>query len=135
MVMAKYLADTNVLIDHLRHKEGPATSFLLEYKPTISATTVAELIEGSKDGRELKNVERLCGSLMVLPIDLTTCKTAISLMYKFFLSHNLKFMDALIAATTLEHRLTLVTANVKHFSFIKGLKLIDWKKMTVDKVL
>lgn len=126
--MVKYLADTNVLIDHLRQKGGPATSFLLESIPDISAATIAELIEGSKDGRELRNVERLCSSLTILSIDLTVCKNAISLMYQFFLSHKLEFMDALIAATAVERGLELVTANTKHFSFIKGLKLTDWKK-------
>lgn len=128
--MAKYLADTNVLIDHLRHKESQATSFILESKPAISATTTAELIGGSKDVHELKGVERLCSSLTELPIDPKICTEAIDLMYRFFLSHNLKFLDALIAATAREHNLTLVTANVKHFSFIKGLKLMDWKKMS-----
>lgn len=126
--MAKYLADTNVLIDHLRHKESPATSFILESKPAISVATTAELIGGSKDAHELKSVERLCGSLAELSIDSKICRQAIDLMYRFFLSHTLKFMDALIAATAMENKLTLVTANVKHFGFIKGLKLMDWKK-------
>lgn len=126
--MAKYLADTNVLIDHLRHKESPATSFILESKPAISVATTAELIGGSKDTHELKSVERLCSSLAELPIDPKICRQAIDLMYRFFLSHNLKFLDALIAATAMEYHLTLVTANFKHFSFIKGLKLMDWKK-------
>lgn len=133
--MANYLADTNVLVDHLRHDGGPATSFLLDSIPAISSTTAAELIEGTKNTQGLKDVERLCNSLTVLPIDSQACGTAIRLMYSSFLSHHLKFLDALIAATAMEHNLTLVTANVKHFSFIKGLKLTDWKKMMIDKTL
>lgn len=131
--MAKYLADSNVLIDHLRQKDSPATSFLLDFRPEISVATEAELIEGSNDNRELRNVQRLCDSLVILSIDTTICKTAINLMYRFFLSHKLEFMDALIAATAMENKLTLVTANVKHFAFIKGLKLMDWKKYKTQR--
>ena len=35
--------------------------------------------------------------------------------------------DALIAATALQHRLSLATSNVKHFKAVKGLKLNPFK--------
>ena len=124
--MANYLADTTVLIDHLRGNEN-AFAFLRQSFPVVSQVTVAELIQGVKDKQGLKAVEQALKSLELVPISGEISGQAISSMKKFFLSHNLRFLDALIAATAVEENLTLVTANVKHFSFIKGLKLEDWK--------
>jgi len=36
--------------------------------------------------------------------------------------------DILIAATALEHNLTIVTRNEKHFARIPGLKIANWSK-------
>ena len=37
--------------------------------------------------------------------------------------------DLLIAATAIIYKATLVTANTKHFSRFKGLKLEDWTEV------
>jgi hypothetical protein len=44
-------------------------------------------------------------------------------METMVLSHGLQMADALVAATGLEHGLTLLTANVKHFGSVDGLGL------------
>jgi tRNA(fMet)-specific endonuclease VapC len=36
--------------------------------------------------------------------------------------------DLIIAATVLENNRTLVTGNVRHFAWVPGLKLLDWRK-------
>lgn len=123
--MVPYLADTTVLIDHFRDVPG-ATTFLLSHRPAISVVSVGELIEGAKNKRNLREITILCGSLKVNFIDESTCRRAVDLMNAFFLSNHLEFLDALIAATAIERHLTLVTANTKHFSFIRGLKLKPW---------
>lgn len=123
--MAPYLADTTVLVDHFRDVQS-ATTFLLSQRPAISVVSVGELIEGAKNKRNLQEITILCGSLKVNFIDESICHRAVVLMNAFFLSNHLEFLDALIAATAIEHRLTLVTANTKHFSFIKGLKIKPW---------
>jgi predicted nucleic acid-binding protein len=48
---------------------------------------------------------------------------ATQLIDRYALSHGLRLADALIGATALEHQLTLLTANVKHFAPIEGLVL------------
>lgn len=37
-------------------------------------------------------------------------------------------IDLIIASTALIHDLTLVTANIKHFDWIPGLELENWRK-------
>lgn len=54
---------------------------------------------------------------------------SIKLMEEFRLSQGLLFLDALIAATSICNKLTLVTDNVKHFQFIKKLQLVPWKEV------
>lgn len=125
--MAKYLADTTLLVDHLREDER-AKEFLIDEAPSISQASVAELVEGAKNKFHLNQINLTISPLEVIPISENISSSAINSMLKYFLSHGLKFMDALIAATAMENKLTLVTANVKHFAFIKGLKLTDWKK-------
>ena len=41
----------------------------------------------------------------------------------YALSHSVQLGDALIAATALEHNLTVLTANTKHFGSIDRLRI------------
>ncbi|OGY19035.1 MAG: hypothetical protein A2900_00815 [Candidatus Chisholmbacteria bacterium RIFCSPLOWO2_01_FULL_50_28] len=129
--MEKYLVDTTVLVDHLRgsHK---ATSFLLKFFPSISHVTVAELIQGTENKREQQAVKQAIRDLNLLPITTSISNQAIALLSKFFLSHNLQFLDALIAATALEENLILITSNAKHFSSVKRLRILNWKDIEAE---
>jgi len=53
---------------------------------------------------------------------------ALTLLEKYTLSHHLLILDALIAATVIENKLTLVTGNYKHFSMIKKLPAQKWSQ-------
>lgn len=123
--MEKYLADTTVLIEHLRGNQQ-ARNFLLDSKVAISAVTIAELIQGTKVKSQLSTIEMAVNDLTIYSINENVNALAIDLMKKFFHSHHLLFMDALIAATAITFSLTLVTENIKHFQMIKGLELIPW---------
>jgi predicted nucleic acid-binding protein len=59
----------------------------------------------------------------VLPITPGISQRAADLIDALALSHSLRLADALIGATALEHGLTLITANTKHFAALKGLQL------------
>ncbi len=48
------------------------------------------------------------------------------------LSNGMRLADALIGATAIEHGLTLLSANAKHFSAVKGLRLnafLPWQAL------
>ncbi len=129
--MAKYLADTTILVDHLREVEA-AKEFLINEAPHISLTSIAELIEGAKNKSHLRQINKTVSRLDIIPINEKISSLAVGLMQEYFLSNHLEFLDALIAATAIEENLTLVTANVRHFSPIKGLKLMSWRNVTVN---
>lgn len=122
--MKSYLADTTVLVDHLRGNEK-ARLFLTESTPGISTVTIAELIQGSRNKNDLNVAMKLCTSLPELVIDKKIAHLALELMKQFYPSKGLRFLDALIAATALDKKLTLVTGNLKHFMFIKELSILS----------
>ncbi|MBI4991444.1 type II toxin-antitoxin system VapC family toxin [Candidatus Gottesmanbacteria bacterium] len=125
--MEKFLADTTLLVDHFRG-DVSAFNFLKNKSPYISHVTLAELIQEIKTKEMLQAVSDATSDLFILPINEAISQLGIDLMKKFFHSHHLEYLDALIAATAIEENLILVTANTKHFSFIKSLSLVDWKK-------
>ena len=126
--MTKYLVDTTVLIDSLRHGQT-ATQFLEAELPSISCVSAAELVEGCRDNHELASAKKLYSSLEIYPLYNDVSSRALELVEKYFLSKHLEFLDALIAATAININLTLVTSNAKHFSFIPNLKLTLWQKL------
>lgn len=125
--MNRYLADTTVLIEHLRGNKL-AKLFIEENIPYISTVTIAEVIQGSKDKRDLAAALRLCGSLNEAEITGKISKRAIKFLQNYHISHGLYFLDAIIASTAIENKLILVTGNLKHFQFIKELKIIPHKE-------
>ena len=123
----KYIADTTVLIEHLRGNPK-AKSFLEEFHPAISIISRAELIQGVTNQTELKTAQNLCKNFTEIGISEKTSQLALTLLERYFLSHNLKFLDALSAATSLSENCILITANAKHFVFIPNLLTISWKE-------
>ena len=114
--MAQVLIDTDVLVDHLRgHKRLVAGKDDLH----VSAVTHAELSSGR--GAEKGRIRRLLQPMVGLPVDDAVAVRAGRLRR----GTTRRLPDALIAATALEHRLTLVTRNSRDFEGIRGLKLRD----------
>jgi predicted nucleic acid-binding protein len=126
--MADLLLDTNVLILHLRER-GSASDFLLKWGEednlSISVVTRAEILAGMRPREELITTE-LLGAMPSEPVTPPVADRAGRLIYS--LARNglqLSFPDALIAGTALEHDLTLVTTNARHFP-IAGLKVQEF---------
>jgi hypothetical protein len=83
-----------------------------------------ELVTGCRNKTHLGQVQQFLQWVAVLPVSRVASQTAYQLMESFFLSHGLLMPDALIAATALEHGLTLYTKNVRHFQMIPSLSVI-----------
>ena len=59
----------------------------------------------------------------MLPVTEVITQRAVALMEALTLSHGLQMGDALIAATAVEHRLSVLTGNVRHFAAVPGLSV------------
>ncbi len=123
--------DTDVLIWYFRANDK-ARRFLLRVpyrKRAMSSLVMMELLQGCRDGTEIGEIEAFCVQNIsrVFNPDAPICHRAIGLIKRHALSDGLRVVDALIAATALEHGYALATANMKHYRFIAGLKLLPFK--------
>jgi predicted nucleic acid-binding protein len=119
------LVDTDVLIWHLRGYPQ-ATRRLDELGTlTLSAISWLEVLQGMRNKAELVAVKKMLAhrAATLLPVSEAITQRAIELMEALTLSHGLQMGDALIAATALDHGLPVLTANVKHFGAVQGLKV------------
>jgi hypothetical protein len=112
--VTRILLDSDVLVDHLRgHRRiVPGRDELF-----VSAISRAELFSGR--GAEEQRIRRLLEPMTNLSVDAAIAERAGRLRRET----RRRLPDALIAATALEHRLTLVTRNVRDFEGVKGLRL------------
>lgn len=118
------LTDTDILIDAARGLSD-AVVFLDAQRAgggiSIGIITSMELVAGCRDAAELRRTQQFLRRVISLPLSATISQAAHQLMELYFLSHGLQIPDALIAATALEHGLTLYTKNARHFRMIPGL--------------
>ena len=119
------LADTDVLIWFFRGK--PSARTILEECQTVelSAVTYMELVQGARNKNELKLLRQttIANGWQILPITESVSYRAITYIESYALSHGMRLADALIAATSIDLGLTLITANVRHYDFLRGLSL------------
>ncbi|WP_232460884.1 type II toxin-antitoxin system VapC family toxin [Thermococcus gorgonarius] len=121
-----FLIDTNVLIyylaDTIPEDELPKVEEILRKSFNVSIITKIEFLgwkghtpEGFEKSKEFISFAH------VIPLTNEIADVAIELRRKV----SIKLPDAVIAATTLLHGLTLVTRNVKDFEKVEGLKIYN----------
>ncbi|MEK6747643.1 MAG: PIN domain-containing protein [Pseudomonadota bacterium] len=119
------LIDSDVLIWLTRGHTG-AKERLGQVNPwRISTLTYMELAQGCRNKDELVRIKR--GFAMqqteILPVTPAISEHAMALIDEHALADGLLLADALIAATAIEHQLTLLTGNARHFAAIAQLKI------------
>ena len=133
----RLLLDTNVCIDVLRgHPE--VTARFRNHSPSdlcISAITTFELIQGA--GRapepyraiERKKVDTFLAPMITVPFDGKCGQLAGEINADLLKDgKQVGVMDVFIAATAVGMDVPVVTSNVRYFSKIKGLEVIDWRE-------
>jgi|SRR5215469_8334980 len=134
-----YLLDTNACIALIN---GTPATVRKNTRKTIdsgarvftSSIGLFELWYGvGKSARPQANAQRvsifLSGPVSVLPFDDADAQAAGSIRSALEISGKpIAAYDLLIAGQAIARQLTLITANVKEFSRIKGLKWEDWAK-------
>lgn len=124
----KYLLDTDVIINYLKKIKSIEVGENSEL--TMSVMTLAELLYGieksPKSTQDRKILDDFISTLSVSILEVSKgiierfSKLKVALEQK---GARLEDFDLLIASTALEHDLTLVTGNKRHFSRILRLKL------------
>ena len=124
----KVLVDTSLFIDFLRRKDKRESAFyslvLAKHTLLVSIITHTELFAGksvweNKDAK--KELDKLLTGLKIIPLTENISKLAGKIRAK----NEINVIDAIIAATSIENGLPLVTLNTKDFSKIPDIKLFE----------
>lgn len=116
------ILDSNILIYALQANHEYLIELIIDKLPSVSIVSKIEVLGYHRLSFIEKNqFENIFDNLTVLPVTKTIADCAISLKQQ----QKMTLGDALIAATALEHQLTLVTRNIKDFQWIDGISMID----------
>ena len=122
--MARYLIDTDVMVDVSRRNAAAATYVDSLDDVVISIITAHELIVGARNQRDADGIDGLIKSFPVhAELGGQITGMAYELLKRYAKSDGLRTFDALIAATAIAEGLTLVSRNRKHFQMIGELTL------------
>lgn len=119
------LVDTDVLIWYMRGNDKARKAILKLTHPAVSLVTHMELVQGARNKGELAAIRRFFDihAFTVFPVSETIGQRALFLMEEWCLSHGLLMADALIAATALDHGLSVFTGNSKHYRFLPNISV------------
>ena len=124
------LFDTDVLIWYFRGLEQAME--VIDETPydqrCVSSICIMELIQGCRNKRELKDVTDFFRENFsrVIHCNDTISERALMLLRTYALSHGLRTIDAIIAATAITSKASLVTGNRRHFAVIEKIPLIEF---------
>lgn len=126
----KYLIDTDWLIDYLKGKTaaGQLLGQMVHEGIAISLITYGEILEGVYYGKAPKQQEQIFRAFLratpVLPLTESSLERFAEIRGALRSQGQLiGDADILIAATALDHDLTLVTQNLSHFRRVPKLNL------------
>jgi predicted nucleic acid-binding protein len=134
--MSIVLLDTHILSELIKLRNLVVQRHALGYVQQVgpiafSAVTRYEIIRGLKQQNATAQLSRsatFCQNSLVLPIDDAILDRASDLWANARThGHPHNDADLIVASTALEHRRVLVTGNTRHFDWIPGLKMEDWR--------
>ncbi|HTY10137.1 MAG TPA: PIN domain-containing protein [Bacteroidota bacterium] len=125
MSVQKVVLDTDVLLEHLLHREG--TSYLRKAMNVFFCyTTVFNAIEAfsvARSKKEIQAVDDAMSALKVLGLNSKSAKAA-GRFFSVVGSGKLNEMPALIAGLCIESKLPIVTLNPRRFAGVKQLRVV-----------
>jgi hypothetical protein len=118
----KYLIDTNILIEYtgdlLPEEAYSFVSGIIDQQFTISVINKIEVLGHNTAGLDIEEFIGLADVLQ-LTEEITNKTIKLRKVYKT------KLPDAIIAATALVNKLTIITRNTKDFDKIQGLEVLN----------
>ena len=125
------LLDSNIFIYAVQSKYEHLRRWFTQYGVGASEITRLEVLGYHRlNDADKKDFHRLFNSVTVYPVSSLIIDLAIHLRQQ----RKMSLGDAIIAATALEYRQTLVTRNVEDFDWLEGLKVIDPLANQGDKI-
>jgi predicted nucleic acid-binding protein len=123
----KYLIDTNTVIDYLDNKLPVNAADMLDVEELdISVITRMELLAWrNAKPEQIFILNQFINSVVIWGLDEPVILKGIEIRKEYLI----KLPDAIIAATAMVYVLSLVTRNIDDFKNIKGLKLINPRKL------
>lgn len=127
-----YLVDSDTCSAYLRNQRKVTARFL-QYaaRIAVSAVTAGELFAwAGRSGvspQRAAGVERLLAGLPILPVDEGVARRFGEVRSQLLdAGRPAPGLDLMIAATALHHSVTLVTHDVRDFTNVPGLTVVDW---------
>lgn len=127
--MIKLLVDTDVMIELTRGNNQAIqllNTYHKQHQLCVSSITRYELLIGSRNKSELKDLLELLTFFNTLSLNNEIAQMAEKFIIDYNLSHNLQLADALIASTALVNNVALLSRNKKDFQYIDKLNLISY---------
>jgi tRNA(fMet)-specific endonuclease VapC len=125
--MSVALLDTDMLSEVIKLRDPIVRNHAL----TFSAFTRYEVLRGYKQygaTRQLANFAVFCQHSLILPVTDAIWDRASDLWaYARQHGHPHEDADLVIAATALENQRILITGNLRHFTWIPGITVVDWR--------
>jgi predicted nucleic acid-binding protein len=116
------LLESNIIIYAAQPAHAFLRQFIADNAPAVSAVSYVEVLGYHKlTEPDRQTLEGFFAAATVLPITHDVLDRAVALRQ----AKKMTLGDALVAATALVHGRKLVTRNVKDFSWIAGLDLLD----------
>ena len=117
------LFDTDVLIWAFQGHTGAAASIEGAHTREVSVITYFELIQGTRDSEQTQALRVFLDDLafQLLPVTEAISVRAQGYMEAHGAHYGINIADALIAATAIDHGLTLCTGNARCYRSIKEL--------------
>jgi hypothetical protein len=119
------VCDTDVLIWALRGNLRAARAIDRADARSISVVSLMELFQGARDKADLKAIQSFLTDLrfQTLPLTENVGHRASIYMEEYVLAISIRMADALIAATAVENRLALITANRRPYRAVRELEI------------
>ncbi len=116
------LLDSNIIIYAAKQEHADLRELIVRHGPAVSAISLVEVLgyHGLTD-TERQHFEAFFATAPVLPLSDAVLEQAIKLRQ----AKKMTLGDALIPATALVHKRTLVTRNTKDFEWIAGLSVLN----------
>ncbi len=133
MSAPRFLLDTNIVSDLVRHPQGRVAQKIAEYGEAAISTSIvvaAELRFGAAkkaSPRLTAQVESILAAIEVLPFDAPADRAYAKLRLALEQAGQpIGPNDMLIAAHALANDCVLVSANVDEFTRVAGLQVVNW---------